>query len=216
MFHVKRDPVAPLLELIATAQQRLVADRSPAALAAHAADARSSLDLLVGESGSLIDVGSGAGFPGIPILLERPDLAGMLLDSRARRCAHLATAVAACGLAGRVEVLNQRAEEHAAGPGREVYGVAVARALAPPPVAIELCLPLLRTGGLLVLHAGAVDRVQAEEAAFALGGAVETLRRVPGFERRNQLAVRKTGPTPPGFPRKVGAAARDPFVRGAD
>lgn len=211
---MKRDPAAPLLELIATAPQRLVADPSPAALAEHVADARSSLDLLAAETGPLIDVGAGAGFPGIPILLERADLTGVLLESRARRCAHLAAAVDACGLADRVEVLNLRAEEHAAGAGRDAHGIAVARALAPPPVAIELCLPLLRTGGLLVLHAGAVERADVEAAATALGGAVETLRPVPGFARRSHLAVRKTGPTPPGFPRRVGLAAREPIVRG--
>lgn len=213
---MKRDPAAPLLELIAASHQRLVADASPAALAAHVADARASLDLLAAETGPFVDVGSGAGFPGIPILLERSDLAGTLLDSRARRCAHLVEAVAACGLAERVEVLHLRAEEHAAGAGRDAHGIAVARALAPPPVAIELCLPLVRPGGLLVLHAGAVERAQVEAAAAALGGVVELLRPVPGFERRSQLAVRKTGPTPAGFPRRVGAAARDPIVRGGD
>lgn len=212
---MKRDPAERLLALIAAAPQRLVADPSPAALAAHLEDARSSLDLLAGETGPLVDVGSGAGLPGIPILLDRPDLEGVLLESRARRCAHLEQAVAETGLAERVRVLNLRAEEHAASAGRDAAGIAVARALAPPPVAIELCLPLLRPGGLLVLHAGAVDRAVAETAAEALGGAVEAVRPVPGFERRTHLAVRKTGPTPPGFPRKVGAAARDPIVRGA-
>lgn len=211
---MKHDPAAPLLDLIAGARRRLVADPAPAALAEHLADARSSLDLLAGETGPLVDVGSGAGFPGIPILLDRPDLAGVLLESRATRCGHLAAAVAACGLADRVTVVNARAEAHAAGDGREAFGIAVARALAPPPVAIELCLPLLRPGGLLVLHAGAVDRAQAEATAAALGGAVEALRPVAGFERRSHLAVRKTGPTPAGFPRRVGLAAREPIVRG--
>lgn len=212
---MKQDPAAPLLDLIAGARQRLVADPSPAALAEHLADARSSLDLLAAETGPLVDVGSGAGFPGIPLLLDRPDLAGTLLESRATRCGHLEAAVSACGLEGRVQVVNERAEAHAAGAGREAYGIAVARALAPPPVAIELCLPLLRPGGLLVLHAGAVERADAEAAAAALGGAVETLRPVPGFDRRSHLTVRKTGPTPPGFPRRVGLAAREPIVRGA-
>ncbi len=211
---MKRDPAERLLELIAAAPQRLVADPSPAALAAHLEDARSSLDLLAAEAGPLVDVGSGAGLPGIPILLARPDLAGILLESRARRCAHLEQAVAETGLAERVRVLNLRAEEYAAGAGRDAAGIVVARALAPPPVAIELCLPLLRPGGLLVLHAGAVDRAAAVAAAETVGGAVEAVRPVPGFERRSHLAVRKTGPTPAGFPRRVGAAARDPIVRG--
>jgi len=210
---VKRDPAERLLELIAIAPQRLVADPSPAALAAHLEDARSSLDLLAAESGPLVDVGSGAGLPGLPILLARPDLEGVLLDSRARRCSHLEQAVAETGLAGRVRVVNQRAEEFAVGSGRDGAGIVVARALAPPPVAVELCLPLLRPGGLLVLHAGLVEPADVAAAAAALAGAVELIRAVPGFERRHHVAVRKIGPTPQGFPRRVGAAARDPLVR---
>jgi len=213
---VKRDPVAQFLALVAAAPQRLVADPSPAALQDHLDDARSSLDLLVGESGPLVDVGSGAGLPGVPILLARPDLAGTLLESRIKRCGHLEQVVDAVDLGDRVQVRALRAEEYAAGEGREAYGIAVARALAPPPVAVELCLPLLRTGGLLVLHAGAVERAPLDEAARQLGGVVEAVRPVAGFERRNHVAVRKVAATPAGFPRRVGAASREPLVRTED
>ena len=111
---------------------------------------------------------------------------------------------------------NLRAEEHAAAEGRDHYGIAVARALAPPPVAIELCLPLLRTGGVCILHAGAVDRDQVERAAAALGGRLELIDAVPGFDARNRVVVRKTSPTPAGFPRRTGLAAKEPLVRSQD
>lgn len=210
---MKQEPLDRFLALIAAAPQRLVASTEPAALAAHVADAQLSLPLLADETGPLVDVGSGAGFPGIPLLLARPDLEGVLLESRAKRCGHLEQAVVETGLSERVRVLNLRAEEHAAGTGRDAAGIAVARALAPPPVALELCLPLVRPGGVCILHAGAVDEAALDEAAAQLAAVVERLVPVPGFDARTQVVVRKTGPTPTGFPRRVGLAAREPIVR---
>ena len=207
---MKRDPLDVFLDLIATAPQRLVASPTPEALAEHVADAQGALPLLADETGPLVDVGSGAGLPGVPILLARPDLAGTLLDSRAKRCDHLRQVVEATGLADRVRVCNDRAEEHA---DRDAYGIAVARALAPPPVALELCLPLVRPGGVCLLHTGAVDPTALAQAASALAATVERIEPVPGFDARNRVLVRKTGPTPAEFPRRVGAAARDPIVR---
>ena len=213
---MKQDPQARFLELVATAPQRLVASTEADALAAHVVDALGTLPLIATETGPLVDVGTGAGFPGVPLLLERGDLAGTLLDSRAKRCQHLQQVVDETGLAERVRVLNLRAEEYAAADGREHYGIAVARALAPPPVAIELCLPLLRNGGVCILHAGAVDQREVEYAAAALGGALELIDPVPGFDARNRVVVRKTGPTPAGFPRRIGLAAKEPLVRSQD
>lgn len=207
---MKRDPLDVFLDLIAAAPQRLVASTTPEALAEHVADAQGALPLLADETGPLVDVGSGAGLPGVPILLARPDLAGTLLDSRAKRCDHLRQVVEATGLADRVRVCNDRAEEHA---DRDAYGIAVARALAPPPVALELCLPLVRPGGVCLLHTGAVDPTALAQAASALAATVERIEPVPGFDARNRVLVRKTGPTPAEFPRRVGAAARDPIVR---
>ena len=213
---MKHEPLDRFLALVAAAPQRLVASTDSDALAAHVDDALGSLPLLAAETGPLVDVGTGAGFPGVPLLLARPDLAGTLLDSRAKRCQHLQQVVDETGLVERVQVLNLRAEEHAAANGREHYGIAVARALAPPPVAIELCLPLLRTGGICILHAGAVDRSEVERAAAALGGALELIDPVPGFDARHRVAVRKVAPTPTGFPRRIGLAAKEPLVRSQD
>lgn len=210
---MKREPLEAFLALIAAAPQRLVGSTEPAALRAHVDDALRSLPLIAGETGPLVDVGSGAGFPGVPLLLARPDLDGVLLDSRARRAAHLGDVVTAVGLAPRATVVALRAEAFAAGAGRDAHGIAVARALAPPPVALELCLPLVRPGGVCVLHAGAVDPAEVADAAAALAAEVERLEPVPGFAARTQVVVRKTGPTPERFPRRIGAAARDPLVR---
>jgi 16S rRNA (guanine527-N7)-methyltransferase len=207
---VKQDPLEAFQQLIATAPLRLVGSAEPAQLAAHVEDALGALPLLATETGPLVDVGSGAGLPGVPILLARDDLAGTLLDSRAGRCAHLRRVVEATGLADRVRVVHARAEELAE---RDAFGIAVARALAPPPVALELCLPLVRTGGICLLHAGAVDPAALERVASALAACVERIEPVPGFAARTRVLVRKTGPTPAGFPRRVGAASRDPIVR---
>lgn len=213
---MKRDPLAAFLRCVAEARQRLVADPSPAALAAHVADAHAALPLIEGAAGPLVDVGSGAGFPGIPLLIARPDLHGVLLESRATRCGHLREAIAAADLADRVAVVNERAEAYAAGAGREAHGICVARALAPPPVAIELCAPLIRVGGLLVLHAGAVTAAELEPAASALGCTVERIVPMEGYDQRNHVLLRRATPTPARFPRRIGAAGRDPIVRPAD
>ncbi len=212
---MKREGLDAFLAVLAASPQRLVADASPEALAAHVADARTLLPLLDGLDGPLVDVGSGAGLPGIPLLLARPDLEGVLLDSRARRCAHLEEAVAAADLAARARVVCARAEEHGRSAGRDAAGIVVARALAPPPVAVELCLPLLRPGGRLVLQAGEVDEEAVAAAAEAVGGRLERIAAVPGFERRTLVPIAKVAPTPAGFPRRVGEAARRPIVRPA-
>ena len=214
-FHVKQDPLERFLNLVAEAPQRLVGDTSYEALAAHVADAISSLYLLEQESGPLLDAGSGAGFPGIPIFLARSDLHGALLDSRARRCSHLEEAVATTGLSGRVEVLNLRVEAYARSSGREAYGIVVARALASPPIALELCLPLVRVGGIALLHTGDVDRFALDTVAGELGGTVEQIAAVPGFDRRTHVVVRKVTVTPEQFPRRVSHAVRNPLVRPA-
>jgi 16S rRNA (guanine527-N7)-methyltransferase len=109
-------------------------------------------------------------------------------------------------------VLAARSEEHAAAAGREAYAVATARALAPPPVALELCLPLVQLGGLFVLYAGTVDAADLDGVAAQVGGAIEAVVPVAGSERRRLLAVRKVASTPPRFPRRPGMAAKRPLT----
>jgi 16S rRNA (guanine527-N7)-methyltransferase len=173
----------------------------------HLDDALVALDL-VGE-GPVVDVGSGGGSPGIPIAAARPDLDVTLLESSRRKCDFLRAQAAAFP---NVRVVCARAEEHAAGEGRDAYATALARALAPPPVAVEWCLPLVREGGRLVLYAGDADERAVARAAEAVAGRLAEVVTVPGAKRRRLLVVEKVGPTPERFPRRPGAARKRPLA----
>jgi 16S rRNA (guanine527-N7)-methyltransferase len=153
--------------------------------------------------GPVVDVGSGGGSPGIPLASARPELEVVLLEASRRKCEFL-TAVTEDF--DNVSVVCARAEEHAVGPGRDAYGTAVARALAPPPVAAEWCLPLVRPGGGAILFVGpSAQRDAVARAAAAL--AAELVESPPGF-----LVLAKTGPTPERFPRRPGVAKRRPLA----
>jgi 16S rRNA (guanine527-N7)-methyltransferase len=171
----------------------------------HVDDALAAVPLL--EDGPLVDVGSGGGSPGLPLAWARPDLDVVLLEASRRKCAFLERAARDFT---NVSVVCARAEEHGRGPGRDAYATAVARALAPPPVAAEWCLPLVRPGGVLVLYAGAaspgLDRVAA---ALGAGGPEEVA--AEDSERRRLLVFRKLEPTPERFPRRPGVARKRPL-----
>jgi 16S rRNA (guanine527-N7)-methyltransferase len=162
------------------------------------------------EHGPVVDVGSGAGSPGIPIAVARPDLHVDLLEAQRRRCDFLRSVVVDVPNAG---VVCARAEEHGRGDGREAYGTAVAQALAEPPVAVEWCLPLVRPGGMLVLLVGEVDADRVAVAAHEVGGGPPELVSLPGSgPGRRLLLVPKTGTTPDRFPRRPGAARKRPLA----
>jgi 16S rRNA (guanine527-N7)-methyltransferase len=157
---------------------------------------------LLGD-GPVVDVGSGGGSPGIPLASARPDLDFVLLEANGRKCDFLRDAAAGFE---NVSVICERAEEHAAGAGRDAYGTAVARALAAPPVAVEWCLPLVRPGGLAVLFVGPSAELDAvSKAAVELAAKVEDSP--TGF-----VLLRKTGPTPERFPRRPGLAKKRPLA----
>jgi 16S rRNA (guanine527-N7)-methyltransferase len=153
--------------------------------------------------GPVVDVGSGGGSPGFPLAAARPELDFVLLEPNRRKCSFLE------GVAARfdnVSVVCERAEEHAAGAGREAYGTAAARALAAPPVAVEWCLPLVRTGGAVLLFVGpSADEEAAAKAAAEVAGEVD--ESLPGL-----LLLRKTGLTPERFPRRPGMAKKRPLA----
>ena len=162
-------------------------------------DALAGVELVRGFEGPIVDVGSGGGSPGIPLAVALPDRDVTLLEATGRKCDFLRRWEAELP---NLRVVQGRAEEHET----ETYGVAVARALALPPVAAEWCLPLVRVGGAVVLWVGpsaAAHRVA--QVARKLAG--ELVDSPPGF-----LVLRKLGPTPPGFPRRAGVARKRPLA----
>lgn len=149
--------------------------------------------------GTIVDVGSGGGAPGIPLAAAFPDREVVLLEASRRKCEFLRTVARDFP---NVRVVCGRAEERET----DCAGVAVAKALAPPPVALEWCLPLVVPSGAAILFVGPsadVDAV-ARVAALVGGGAPE---RHPGV-----LVVPKVAPTPPGFPRRPGVARKRPLA----
>jgi 16S rRNA (guanine527-N7)-methyltransferase len=152
----------------------------------------------------VVDVGSGGGFPGIPLKLAMPELSMCLLESDLRKAEFLRDAVAVLGL-DQVEVEARRAEEVGRDPRhREAYDVVVTRAAAKAPAAAEYCIPLARPGGTLLAMAQFKDWDQARRAIGQLGG------RLDG-ERSGVIVVRKVRPTPDQFPRRVGIPGKRPL-----
>jgi 16S rRNA (guanine527-N7)-methyltransferase len=166
-----------------------------------------------------IDVGAGAGFPGVPLKIAFPWIRLTLLDSLRKRTAFLEHLVGELGL-GDVEVVSARAEDAARLPRhRDAYDAALARALAPLPVLLELCLPFLRVGGRLVAHrrGDLVGELREASAALdALGGASPGIVAVdlPGLrDGRAIVTVEKAAPTPGQFPRRAGLPGRRPIAQ---
>lgn len=200
---------------------RLTAVTDPAALQRRHFLGPLALLVALEEMGPLpetaIDIGSGAGFPGLPIKIMRPRLKLTLLEAHGRRAAFLQRLVQRLQLTD-VAVINSRAEQLAHDPGhRETYDLALARAVAPLPVLIELALPFLRVSGMLAAPKGSGARREAREAVAALracGGLLESLQPldVPGAETAPTLVViRKTSSTPGRFPRRPGIPAKRPL-----
>ncbi len=168
----------------------------------------------LGEATRLVDVGSGGGLPGLPLKIARPGLSVTLVEADQAKAAFLVRACAALGLR-EVEVLARRAEEVGQDPGyRESFDVAVARALAPLPVLVELCLPLVRVGGRLLAQKTDRENVDAAQRAIdTVGGAMNSVVAAPSSVRRagTIVIVDKTRPTPAAYPRRPGVPARRPL-----
>jgi 16S rRNA (guanine527-N7)-methyltransferase len=162
-------------------------------------DALRGVEIVRGLDGEIVDVGSGGGTPGIPLAAALPDRHVTLLESQRTKCEFLRTWQDELV---NLEVVWGRAEEQDV----DRFGVAVAKALAPQPFAAELCLPLVREGGAAVLWVGpSADTTGVGLAAERLAGRME--QAPAGF-----LVLRKTGPTPSGFPRRPGMAKKRPLA----
>lgn len=165
----------------------------------------------------VIDVGTGAGFPGIPLAVCRPDLKMTLMDSLNKRVAFLNEAIDTLQL-NNCTATHARAEDLAHMPAyREKYDVCVSRAVAALPVLCEYCLPFVKKGGYFISYkaSGSEQELKAaQNAVKILGGqlfAVDTVL-LPGTDiERKLIIIRKTGPTPKKYPRKAGTPAKQPL-----
>ena len=159
-------------------------------------DALRAVELVERFDGPLVDVGSGGGSPGIPLAFALPGRAVTLLEAERRKCDFLERWAPA-----NARVVWGRAEEH----DTDLAGVALAKALARPPVAVEWALPLVRPGGAAILWLGPTADLAAVAAVSArLGGG-------PPEEHEGLIVLRKLTPTPAGFPRRVGVAKKRPL-----
>jgi 16S rRNA (guanine527-N7)-methyltransferase len=159
-------------------------------------DSLRGVDVVSRFGGSLVDVGSGGGVPGIPLAASLPDRQVTLLEANGRKCDFLRE-----WAPPNARVVQGRAEEQQS----DAFGVAVAKALAPPPVAAEWCLPLVRPGGAAVIWVGpTADAAQVGRVAEQLGGELVD-------ERNGLLVLRKLRATPEGFPRRPGIARKRPL-----
>lgn len=166
---------------------------------------------------NVIDIGSGAGLPGLPMRIMCPDLTLTLLEARGKKTQFLERLLRLLKIAD-VSVVNGRAEDVGRDQShRGFYDLAVSRAVAALPVLVEFSLPLLRLGGWLAAIKGssAVSEVKAASSALTLcGGQVETVQTlpVPGAEIPPTLVlVQKVGDTPDRFPRRPGIPAKYPL-----
>lgn len=182
----------------------------------HFLDSLVALPYLSGLS--VCDVGTGAGFPGIPLAIAKPDLNGVLVDSLGKRVEFLKYAVTELGL--RVEAVHARAEEFGrVDRFRGSFDAVVSRAVAALPVLSEYALPLLKRGGTFFAYKGlrAPEEVQASQRALEiLGGACEQVVEInlgALAEHRSLIMIRKVKETPPGYPRKAGQPERKPLVQ---
>ncbi len=165
----------------------------------------------------LIDIGTGAGFPGIPLKILQPSLNLALVESvgkKAEFCRHVAVDL---GLE-KVEVVQSRAEEIGQVPKyRERFDWAVARAVANLPILVEYLLPLVRVGGAILAQKGESGPAEAhasEKAVRLLGGRMRKLIKVdlPGVaEERYLVIIDKVAATPPNYPRRVGVPSKKPL-----
>ena len=173
---------------------------------------------LLAENARVIDVGTGAGFPGMPLLILRPDLQMTFLDALQKRIGFLNDALTRLGLSA--QTLHARAEDAARMEvHRERYDAAVSRAVASSAVLEELTLPFVRTGGMAIAWKGPgvqEELTAARRAAFVLGGTVRGVvpAPVPGRDdwQHVLLITDKTDRTPKAYPRKAGTPNRKPLA----
>lgn len=183
----------------------------------HFLDSLSIVKFIPDKASTLIDIGTGAGFPGIPVKLARPGIRVLLLDSVGKKVTFLKEVIAQLKLDG-VEAVHGRAEDLGRDEKyRETFDVCAARAVAPLNVLLEYALPFVKTGGLLIAMKGrdTGEIQEAEKALDLLGGRVEQVEdlTLPGSDiKRTLILIKKFRQTPPNFPRKAGKPSKQPLI----
>ena len=161
---------------------------------------------------TLIDIGCGAGFPGVPLAIAEPSLQVTLLDSLQKRVNWLKTILPELGVDA--TCVAARAEEYVA-EHREAYDVATSRAVARLNILSELCLPYVKVGGKFLALKGAMAQAEADEAKTAieaLGGRLAEIREYPVGEAIHRIVVvEKVRPTPKAYPRKFAKIKQQPL-----
>lgn len=163
------------------------------------------------ENSSFIDVGTGAGFPSIPLMIVRPDLKGTLLEALNKRCVFLKKA---CELTGiDAKVIHGRAEDYAK-EKREAFDFATARAVAAMPVLCEYCIPYVKTGGrFIALKSVNEDETQCEKAVNVLGGKIAEIKdyTITNGDNRRLFIIDKVSQTPTKYPRNPSMIKKKPL-----
>ena len=166
-------------------------------------------------AGKMVDVGAGAGFPGIVTKIYKPDLDLTLMEPTGKRVDFLRYACETLGLKG-VSFAKERAEEAARKSWREQFDLVSARAVAALPVLSEYCLPLAKVGGhfLAMKGASAAEELEAARGAIKkLGGQYKETRsfQLPGGDARSLVLIEKISQTPTVYPRNGGKIAKAPL-----
>lgn len=163
------------------------------------------------ENSSFIDVGTGAGFPSIPLMIVRPDLKGTLLEALNKRCVFLEKA---CELTGvDPKVIHGRAEDYAK-EKREAFDFATARAVAAMPVLCEYCIPYIKTGGrFIALKSVNEDETLCEKAVKVLGGKIAEIKdyTITNGDNRRLFIIDKVSQTPTKYPRNPSMIKKKPL-----
>ncbi|NJM42413.1 MAG: 16S rRNA (guanine(527)-N(7))-methyltransferase RsmG [Anaerolineae bacterium] len=184
----------------------------------HFVDSLTVLNVLPTGPARLIDVGTGPGFPGIPLKIACPDLTVTLMDSVAKKVKFCDEVIRQLGLKG-IRAEQGRAEEVAHQAAyREQFDAVTARAVAALPTLVEYLLPFVKVGGVCVAMKGSdaeAEAIQAENAIRTLGGKLNRLVPVvlPGLpDKRALIVIDKVAPTPPVYPRQGGMPRSSPLV----
>jgi 16S rRNA (guanine527-N7)-methyltransferase len=217
MLPSQRKQLETVLDLLAKERASVSSVTDPQrAWQVHVADSLTGLEVPeLANAAWIADIGSGAGFPGLPLAVALPNSQVDLIESVGRKCEFIQGAVEAAGISN-ATVINCRSEEIAGGERRDSYDAVTSRAVGRLSTLAELASPLLKENGVLVAWKGKRDpdeEQQLERAAEQLAVHPEQILDVgdrAGSKHRHLHVLRKLGPTPPGLPRRQGMAKKRP------